>query len=145
METTYIYDNEIIFPISDYTITINDGKIILRRKKVDYLAEDYTFSKIEECYINNVKYNINRYKLIIETLYELCGDVSFIKENSTLNISLSKKTIKGFYYLPKLNISVRGVCANDAVKEICSFCSLASIHLKLIIKLECGRNIRIII
>lgn len=131
-------DTIIITNIERFTISFDNGNMILKRKKDKSkfnLTEDFTKSIIKNCYIENKKYEYSSYNAIIKHLFKLF-DSDFIKNKSTLNVVSGKKTDKGYYYLEELDISYQGVSTNKAIQEIVSITKLTATSIKLEIELN---------
>ena len=117
-----------------------NGGILLKKKDINY---DYTGSAVHKCVLNGVEYENISYSAIIRHVHWLIKDVQQIINNTTLNIKIGHITGKGYRYNKELNISIQGVDANTAMKEIINQCNLNDIALELIIKLDNGEMVNI--
>jgi hypothetical protein len=147
------YDNDILtLKIGNKDIKINTKKInfnnstfnklkthIKQKKKEinnDFLKNDFRFSKIINCIINDKVLNVHNYKPIIIYIYNQIEDKNFIIKNTVLNIIEGNFNDKGFNFFPKHNISVQGADAIKTIKEIINMCSVCNFKLELEIKLK---------
>lgn len=136
-------ENIIISNIEKYEITFCDGNMILKKKRKTKMSQmeeikKYNFrkSKILDCYIDDLNIKLNKYSLIIKYLYIKINNSELIKRNSLLNIVEGERNINGFRYLKKLNLSIQGVDANQAIKEIINISNICNIKIDFRIKLE---------
>jgi hypothetical protein len=98
----------------------------------DVVKYDFKSSKILQWKINDITYNDNlKYKAIYKKIYEIIGDGAKVIKNSCLNITIGKKEDKGFVFLPSLNISIQGACAEKVLQEIITQSSCNNIRLEI--------------
>ena len=148
-------DNIIIHNIENYNISFHNGNMILTRKEIkkeDILINDFKKSQILSCYINNIKLDLNRYRTILEYIYDYIDNKDIIRDNSIMNIENGNINDRGFKFLEKYNFSFQGVArshrpagadSNKTLKEIINICSTCNIDIKLQIKLETDKIINI--
>lgn len=99
------------------------------------LNNDFSYSVIKECYINNIKYNYESFRLVINYICQNM-DLDIIKQKSKLNIVDGEKTDKGYYYLSDINSSIQRISYNKAMSEIINISQVMNISIKLIIELK---------
>jgi hypothetical protein len=139
-------DNIIIHNIENYNISFHNGNMILTRKEIkkeDILINDFKKSQILSCYINNIKLDLNRYRTILEYIYDYIDNKDIIRDNSIMNIENGNINDRGFKFLEKYNFSFQGTDSNKTLKEIINICSTCNIDIKLQIKLETDKIINI--
>jgi len=137
----------------EYTIhEKDDGNILLKPIKkiiindLDSLTKyNFTKSEIISCKINNELYNKNKYKSILNNIYNIIDDGVQIIKNTLLHIKTIKKEDEGFYYLKNLGISVQGVDSNKCIYEIVNQCLTNKIKIEINITLYNKDVIEIII
>ena len=100
-------------------------------------------SQILSCYINNIKLDLNRYRTILEYIYDYIDNKDIIRDNSIMNIENGNINDRGFKFLEKYNFSFQGTDSNKTLKEIINICSTCNIDIKLQIKLETDKIINI--
>lgn len=138
--------NIIIQNIENYNITFHNGNMILTRKekkKEDIFINDFKKSQILSCYINNIKLDLNKYKQILEYIYDYINDKDIIKDNTILNIEDGNINNRGFKFMEKYNFSVQGAESNKTLKEIINICSTCNMNIRLQIKLESNKIINL--
>jgi hypothetical protein len=136
----------IIQNIENYNISFHNGNMILTRKekkKEDIFINDFKKSQILSCYINNIKLDLNKYKQVIEYIYDYIDNKDIIFDNTILNIEDGNINDRGFKYIEKYNFSVQGADSNKTLKEIINICSTCNINIKIKIKLENNKIINI--
>jgi hypothetical protein len=127
----------------------DNGEILLKpitknitiTKKKDLSKYDFCNSVIVVNKINEDVCNKNKYKSILDYIYDIIGNGTQIIKNTTLNIKTIEKTDNGFYYLEDLGISIQGVDSNKCIYEIFQQCKMNNITLELSIKLNNLDNI----
>jgi len=135
-------NNTITIPnIQDYTQQIVDGSLVLRRR-IPIVDEGTLFkknvlgSKIQECKINNIIYDVKgKYKKLLMHLYS-DTDRNTILQNTTLNVSEQPQHDKGFKYYNHLHLSIQNAEARRTLKEIINITKIKNVRLELTIKLE---------
>lgn len=118
-----------------------DGKLLLKPTEIfniirleDINKFDFSNSTILFCEVEKRCLIKNRYKSVLNYIYELIDDGVKIIRNSILNIKTTKRNDSGFTYNEKLGISVQGVDSNKCIYEIMKQCICNDI--KLDIKIE---------
>jgi predicted RNA methylase len=143
MSTTITIDN------IDYDIYPQENGLLLRPTMIqinnlDRLAQyDFCNSNIVSCKINNDILNKNKYKSILNDIYNIINSGTKIIKNTTLNIKTIEYNHKGFYYLEELGISVQGVDANKCIYEIVKQCKKNDITIDIKIKLNDNKLINV--
>ena len=134
---------KIIIDVNMYNIEKNNDEIILKKKKnikindIEELSEyDFKKSIILKCVINGEEVNKNKYKSILENIYNFIDNGTKIIKNTKLNIKTIEKQDEGFYYLKNLGISIQGVDSNKCILEIVNQCILNEIDINIEIKLQ---------
>jgi hypothetical protein len=113
------------------------------KKKEDIFINDFKKSQILSCYINNIKLDLNKYKQILEYIYDYINDKDIIKDNTILNIEDGNISDRGFKFIEKYNFSVQGAESNKTLKEIINICLTCDINIKSSIKLESNKIINL--
>jgi hypothetical protein len=131
-------DTIIITNIDRFTISFDNGNMILRRKKEkpEFNEDaDFTGSKVISCYINNEVININNFRGIVFEIYKLF-DKEFLLNNCIVKCVDGKATDKHYKYIPDLDLSFIGVNTNTSIREIVHLTKLTGTEIKLEIELE---------
>lgn len=125
-----------------YNVEKSNNNIILKKKKnvkitsIEDLSDyDFKKSSILKCSINGEEVNKNKYKSVLENIYNLIDNGTKIIKNTKLNIKTTEKQDEGFYYLKKLGISVQGVDSNKCLLEILNQCIFNEIDIQIEIEL----------
>ena len=146
MSTKIIIDN------TDYDIYPQENGDLLLKPKIikisdmDRLKEyDFCNSIIISCKINNDILNKNKYKPILNYIYNIINNGTKIIRNTTLNIKTIKYNIRGYYYLQDLGISIQGADSNKSIYEIVNQCNKNNIRLNIKIKLDDNKLINVIV
>lgn len=108
--------------------------MILTRKEIkkeDIFINDFKKSKILSCYINNIKLDLNKYKPILDYIYDYIDNKDIIRDNSIMNIEIGNINDRGFKFIEKYNFSVQDVDSNKTLKEIINISSTCNIDIKL--------------
>jgi superfamily II DNA or RNA helicase len=129
-----------LIPLLNNKIKIVTNNILHKKLKTPYENIDFKFSKIKNCNINNIDFKSTSYKSVINYIYNLLNNLSNIKKNTIMNIKQGFFEQKGFKYNKKLDISIQGVDANTALKEIYNQCKCNNLRLVLHIELENGTS-----
>lgn len=154
------YENDILtLKIGNSNININTKQInfninkfnklkinISKRKKNiifnhEIFNNNFTFSKIKKCIIDDKDLIIINFKPLINYIYNYINDREFIIKNTILNIKDGKIYGKGFNYNEKYNFSIQGTDSHTSMKEIVNICLLKNIKIKLEIKLKNSKNV----
>ena len=120
---------------------LDNGKLILKyRNPIEVSISElhnYEFkgSSIHKCIINNNITNYTKYRHILNRVYYMIGDGSYIIKNTTLNIKTINRNDSGFIYHPELGISIQGADVTNTLKEILIQCKKNSIQIQLYITL----------
>jgi hypothetical protein len=118
--------------------------IIIKINELDKLKDyDFCNSNIIFCKINNVMIDKNRYKSILNDVYNIIDSGTKIIKNTILNIKTKEYNDKGFSYLENLGISVQGVDANKCIYEIINQCEKNNITIDIKIRLNDNKLINI--
>lgn len=143
-------DNTITIPnIEEFTQQIINGNLVLT-KIIPFIDELTLFQKnlrrstITDCKINNINYNIKKYKKLLIYLYSIT-DREIILQNTILNISQQEIYDKGFQYYNKLGVSIQGADARRTLKEIINIIKIKKYSMELKIKLYNDEIIHFII
>ena len=130
----------IIIPnIQEYSQEIINGSLILT-KRILSIDEGLIFTKnlrgstIIECKINGDKKEINKYIKLILYIYSISKKETIL-ENTTINISQKIIYDKGFNYYDYLGLSIQGVEARRALKEIINMIRINGYSMEMKIKL----------
>ena len=108
----------------------------------DFLNYDFTSSKLLECSINNKKQPYNRYRTLLNEIYNYIDDKNFIFENTTMKKIKGYYTDKGFTYYNNFDFSIQGADSNNTIKEIINIHKMVNkklnkkIDVKMIIELK---------
>jgi len=130
--------------------TLDDGCLLLQPIDIELNLDfnklsildlknyDFTYSKINSCFIYNKQLTNLKYKHIYEHIYYLINDGTKIIKNTSLNIKTYNNNEDGWNYLNTLGISIQGVDANKAIFEIVnqSIKNNIKIDIKIDIKIE---------
>ena len=126
--------------IHDYTQQILNNDLILT-KIIPFVDEAGLFSRnlrgscILECNINNIIYDVRKYKRLLILLYSTTNMETII-QNTILNISEQEIYDRGFEYYDTLGISIQGANASRTLKEIINIIKIKNYSMKLKIKLR---------
>lgn len=128
---------------NDYEIIEIDNQIIIKFKteinRIELLELDLTYSIIISA-INNDEIYPNSYKGILDKI--LCKfTAKRLKQISKYPIIDGEFLENGYYYIERLNISYKGLCANDCKKEILNLLEHTGDTFEIKIKLSNGRII----
>jgi len=128
---------------NDYEIIETDNQIIIKFKteinRIDLLELDLTHSTIISV-VNNDEIYPNSYKGILDKI--LCKfTAKRLKQISKHPIIDGEFVENGYYYIENLNISYRGLCANDCKKEILNLLEHTGDTFEIKIRLCNGRII----
>lgn len=138
-------DDELKF-INNIILSKNDFKQL--EKTNDFLNHEFAFSKIELIKIKNIKEISNfAYSNIIKTIYLNINDADIILKNTSLTkgvLNYNKHQDPKVYYIESLNLFIRGIDSNTAVKEIICITKNLNIDIELHIKLSEKYNNKII-
>jgi hypothetical protein len=133
-------ENTITIPnIEDFTTQIVNGNLVLTRI-CPFLDEKTLFQKkiegsnIIECKINKINIDINKYNTLLKYL---CSSTD-LQQNTSLNTSDKEedRNKKGYKYYKRLGISIQGVNARRALKEIINIVKIKNFHMELKLKLD---------
>jgi hypothetical protein len=134
-------DNTItILNIQEFTQQIINGNLVLTRIK-PFIDEATLFQKnlrgstIIECKIDNINYDIHKYKKLLIYLYSITN-IEIILQNTILNISQQEIYDKGFEYYNKLGVSIQGTDSRKTLKEIINIVKIKKYSMELKIKLK---------
>lgn len=135
--------------IREYTQQTINGNLVLTRiipfvDEVSLFQKNLRGSTILECKLNNIVYDIKKYKKLLINLYSTT-DIETILQNTILNISQQEIYDKGFEYYNKLGISIQGVDARRTLKEIINIVKIKHCRMDLTIKLKNDEVVRFII
>ena len=131
-----------IYPQEDKNLLLKP--IIIKINKLDKLKDhDFCNSNIIFCKINNGIIDKNRYKSILNDVYNIIDSGTKIIKNTILNIETKEYNNKGFTYLENLGISVQGVDANKCIYEIIKQCEKNNIKIDIKIRLKDNKLINI--
>jgi len=126
--------------IEEYTQQIINGNLVLTRIN-PYVNEEMLFqqnlrgSTILECKINNVHYEMKKYKKLLIYLYSITN-IETILQNTILNISQQEIYDKGFDYYSQLGLSIQGADARRTLKEIINIIKIKNDNMEIKIKLN---------
>jgi hypothetical protein len=129
-------------------IKLQNGDIMLKCinqiviNSVEGLANyNFKHSHVLECSI----INNSTFKSILESIYMKigCGTSIIQFSSAPSGIKTIEKNDQGYKYMPDLGISVRGLDANNIIKEIFTQCINHSIEITLIITLLSNDIIRV--
>ena len=135
MNNTIVVQN-----IEEYTQQIIHGNLILTRIN-PYVNEEMLFqqnlrgSTIAECKINNVHYEMKKYKKLLLYLYSITNKETIL-QNTILNISQQEIYDKGFDYYNHLGLSIQGADTRRTLKEIINISKTKNYSMELKIKLK---------
>ena len=142
-------NNTITIPnIHEFTQQITNGDLVLTRT-TQFVDETRLFQKdilgsiIIECKINNVNYNLYKYKKILIHLYSTT-DTETILQNTILNISQEEMYEKGFKYYQQFGVSIQGADARRILKEIINISKIKKYSVELKIKFKNDEVVRFI-
>ena len=119
-------------------------KTVITKNNLEELSKyDFCNSSILIGKINDNNIQKNKYKCILQEMYNIINNGSKIIKYTSLNIDTLKRKDKGYYYLKSLGISIQGVDSNKSLYEICNQSKINNI--KLEIKINLNNNDIIII
>jgi hypothetical protein len=140
-----LYNTIIIKNINDYNLQFLNNDLIITRQTIDtqlYITYDELMKKnlrnseIIDVKINNQSIsNMTKYAQLIKYIYTQL-DKSTIMTNTIISVSREEKNDKGFVYYPDIGLSIRGVDAKTALKEIINQITKSSQTLEIKIKLK---------
>ena len=124
--------------LADYTWKRqSNGDILL--KKVTIVTPDnidkwnFKGAKIQQAVFKDGTTLTNpSFKKLYEIVHEQIGDGAQIIKHSILNIKTIEDTEKGFNWYPDLGISVQGVDANKAMKEVVTQCQKNNLEITIL-------------
>lgn len=131
------YDGEKVVDIELFERFCSGYNNITLKENNNILNNNFSYSIITECYIYNIKYNYESFRLVINYICENIN-LTIIKQKTKLNIVNGEKTDKGYYYLSNINASVQRISYNKAMLEIVNITQLLNIPIVLKIKLKNG-------
>ena len=143
-------DNIITIPnIQEFTQQIINGNLVLTRiiqaiDETTLFQKELKGSTITECKINNVNYNIHKYKKLLIYLYSTT-DIETILRNTILNIFQQEIYDKGFKYYKEFGVSIQGTDSRRTLKEIITIVKIKKDSMELKIKLQNDEIISFII
>jgi hypothetical protein len=142
LENGDILLKKIDIDVNLYIIQKQKDDILLKKKKNEKIydicdLDNYDFKKstILKCTLNDEEIEKNKYKAILEKVYNTIDNGVKIIKNTKLNIKTIKKEDDGFYYLENIGISVQGVESNKCLNEIIYQCIMNEIDIKMQIEL----------
>ncbi len=140
-----LYNTIIIKNINDYNLQFLNNDLIITRQTINtqiYITYDELMKKnlrnsqIIDVKINNQSIsNMTKYAQLIKYIYTRL-DKSTIMTNTIISVSREEKNDKGFVYYPDIGLSIRGVDARTALKEIINQITKSSQTLEIKIKLK---------
>ena len=137
-----IRNNKIIISnISKYSISFDNNNLILEYKDGKYLSEnellsqDLKYSTLQKCYINNISFNISKYKPFLIELYKIINCPDLIS-NSTMNIEQGNRYNSGYIYYEDLKFSVQGKDIKGTLTEIIHISKKYNVNINIEILLQ---------
>ena len=123
-----------------FSIKENLIQTIYKTKKqnnINHTIYNLKYSKVLIAIINNKKCTTKlTYSNLIDETYFSIADTNHIKKNSKINIKFGEEKIKGFKYLPTLDISYQRCDANKSFYEIKHQCEKYNLNYYFKIKLK---------
>lgn len=132
--------------INNIILSKNDFKKL--EKSNNFLSHEFAFSQTVLIKIKNIKNIENlKYSNIIKTIYLNINNAGIILKNTSLTkgvLNYNRHADPKVYYIESLNLFIRGIDSNTAVKEIICITKNLNIDIELHIKLSEKYNNKII-
>ena len=94
---------------------------------------DFKGAKIQQAVFKDGTEVVNpSFKKLYEIVHKQIGDGAQIIKHSILNIRTIEDTTRGFSWYPELGISVQGVDANKAMKEVVTQCQKNDLEITIL-------------
>ena len=139
------YQTIIIKNINNYHMQILNNNLIITKQiqdQLEYISYEQLIKKnLRHSQIINIQIdnqyisNITKYNKLLKYIY-LQLDITTIITNTIISISNEEKNDKGFVYYPDIKLSIRGVDAKTALKEIINQLTKSNKTLEIKIKLK---------
>jgi len=146
LESENISNDLIIKCLNNIILSKNDFKKL--EISNNFLNHEFSFSKILLIKIENISDITNlAYSSIIKKLYMYINDADKILNNTSLTkgvLNYNKHSDKKVYYIENLNLFMRGIDSNTAVKEILCITKNLNINIELQIELSNKYNNKVI-
>lgn len=129
--------------ISNIIVSKNDFKQMVVES--NFINNDFTFSKIIDCRINQTTMSELSYAGVIKSLYNHIGDSDLILKHTTLGpktLGRGKHPLKSVGYIESLNIYTRGINANTAIVEFITLSKTLNLNVSIEIVLKCKNQIK---
>ena len=145
------YNKIIIKNISNYNIQFLNNDLIITKQIInntqyityeELIKKNLRHSYLIDVSINNQSIpNMTKYGQLIKYIYRQL-DKSTIITNTIISVSDEEKNDKGFVFYPDIGLSIRGVDAKTALKEIINQITKSGQILEILIKLKSNEEIR---
>lgn len=129
---------------SEGNITMKPKIVTVADVSASYSDICFTKSSVIACSIQEQDQSVLLYNPILRKIYDIIGQGTKIILHSTMNITTTNKSDKGFIYIPKLGISVQNACATKTVQEIMTQVQAHNIPLNMQVRLADGRLVQLV-
>lgn len=144
------YNKIIIKNISNYNIQFLNNDLIITKQIINnkqYITyEELIQTNLRHSYLIDVSINnqsiqnMKKYGQLLKYVYRQL-EKSTIMTNTIISVSNEEKNDKGFVFYPDIGLSIRGVDAKTALKEIINQITKSGQILEILIRLKSNKEI----